>query len=50
MFEIWNDPTATDNEIKECQGDYIGCEICRYQEKCFRLKYNEIEEIERKKN
>lgn len=50
MFEIWNDPTATNNEIKECQGDYIGCEICCHQEKCLRLKYNEIEEIKKGEN
>lgn len=47
MFGIWNDSAATDNEIKECKGDYIGCEICRYQEKCLKLKYNKIEEIEK---
>ena len=36
MDEIWY-RTASDEEIAKCQGDYIGCEICRNQKRCFEL-------------
>lgn len=36
MDEIWY-RKASDEEIAKCQGDYIGCEICRNQKRCFEL-------------
>ncbi len=36
MDEIWY-RTASDEEIANCPGDYIGCEICRNQKRCFEL-------------
>lgn len=36
MNEIWY-RTASDEEITECPGDYIGCEICQNQKRCCEL-------------
>lgn len=46
MFEPWHEK-LTDKEIKECHGDYIGCEICRNQSRCLELA---LQEIKGKKN
>lgn len=49
MFEPWHEK-LTDKEIKECHGDYIGCEICRNQSRCLELALQEIKEIQSKKS
>ena len=43
MNEIW-DYIATDKEIIECNGDYIGCEICRNVKRCLELKLKKLEQ------
>lgn len=52
-MEIWYDKSATDQEIKECRGDYIGCEICVNAGRCFSLlleKLNKVSEGMRKED
>lgn len=44
MERVWDMWDASDKEIEECEGDYIGCEICRYQDKCFELKMDKLSE------
>lgn len=50
MDEIWY-RKASDEEIARCPGDYIGCEICQNQKRCFELLaqrlQNAIDEKER---
>lgn len=41
MKDSWYN-NLTDEEIKECKGDYIGCEICRNAERCIELKFGEL--------
>ena len=51
IMEIWYDKSVTDQEIKECHGDYIGCEICVNAGRCFSLlleKLNKVSEGMRK--
>ena len=43
MFGIWNDPEAKDKDIKNCLGDYIGCEVCIHKEKCFSFLKEKLE-------
>lgn len=26
------------DDVKDCPGDYIDCEICRFQDQCFEMK------------
>lgn len=44
MYEIW-EHNATDEEIAECDGDYIGCEICRHKKRCLKLKLEQLEQV-----
>ena len=37
MYEPW-DHKMTDQEIKKCPGDYIGCEICKNINRCLDIK------------
>ena len=43
MFGIWSNPEATDEDIKTCWGDYIGCEVCIHKEKCFSFLKEKLE-------
>lgn len=45
-YKLWEQHSATDEEIAACEGDYIGCEICRWSKRCAMLLYKKIEEIE----
>ena len=47
MYEIWYDSQATDEEISNCQGDYIGCEICRNQKRCVKLMLDRLNNIQK---
>lgn len=40
--EPWHEH-LTDKEIKKCEGDYIGCEICRNKNRCNQIKLEELE-------
>lgn len=42
MYEIWY-RTASDEEIAGCPGDYIGCEICQNQKRCFELQAQRLQ-------
>lgn len=39
---IYYEPSATDEEIKNCEGDYIGCEICRFQARCLQMTLEDL--------
>lgn len=45
-YKLWEHYTATDEEITACEGDYIGCEICRWRKRCAMLLYKKIGKIE----
>lgn len=45
-YKLWEQHSATDKEIVACEGDYIGCEICRWSKRCAMLLNKKIEEIE----
>ena len=52
-MEIWYNKSAIDQEIKECHGDYIGCEICVNARRCLSLpleKLNKVREDRRKED
>lgn len=42
--DIWYNPKATDEEIAECRGDYIGCEICCNVKRCFGMLSAKLED------
>jgi hypothetical protein len=42
-MKVYEQPSATDDEIRKCQGDYIGCEICRYADRCIGIKLKRID-------
>lgn len=42
MMEIWNENKLTDEDIKSCQGDYYGCEICQHHERCAIMKIEKL--------
>ena len=44
-MEIWYDKSATDQEIKDCRGDYIGCEICVNAGRGFLLLLEKINKV-----
>ena len=46
---IWYDTNATDEEIRNCQGDYIGCEICPNMKRCFELMLERLDKVVQKK-
>lgn len=33
------------DDVKDCPGDYIGCEICRYAEECLQMRLNKINNV-----
>lgn len=41
---IW-EKNATDEEIKNCSGDYIGCEICRNVGRCNEIVSEEVDAV-----
>lgn len=45
-YKLWEQHSATDEEIAACEGDYIGCEICRWSKRCAMLLSKKIEEVE----
>lgn len=47
-MRIYEKPNATNEEIANCQGDYIGCEICRYADRCIDIKLKRLDEAIRK--
>lgn len=42
MYNIW-EKIASDDEISQCKGDYIGCEICRNSLRCMELLLEQLE-------
>ena len=42
---IYEQPTATNEEIKNCSGDYYGCEICRFACRCIEIKLGELNSL-----
>lgn len=44
MGDIWY-RTASDDEIAECPGDYIGCEICQNQKRCLEMKTQLLQKV-----
>ena len=46
--DIWYNPKATDEEIANCRGDYIGCEICCNVGRCFGMMLKKLDEAIRK--
>ena len=47
-MDIWYNTNATDEEIANCRGDYIGCEICRYANRCIDIKLKRLDEAIRR--
>ena len=47
-MDIWYNSQATDEEIAECRGDYIGCEICCNVKRCFGMLSAKLEDSIRK--
>ena len=47
-MDIWYDTNATDEEIRNCQGDYIGCEICRNAGRCLNMMLERLDKAIRK--
>ena len=47
-MEIYYNPKATDEEIRNCPGDYIGCEICCNAGRCLSLMLKRLDEAIRK--
>lgn len=45
-YKLWEQHSATDKEIAACEGDYIGCEICRWSKRCAMLLIEKLEEYE----
>lgn len=46
-YKLWEQRSATDEEIAACEGDYIGCEICRWSKRCAMLLIEKLEEYEK---
>jgi hypothetical protein len=44
-MKCYNNPIATDEEIRNCPGDYYGCEICPYTETCFGMLLDSLNKI-----
>ena len=47
MDEIWY-RAASDDEVAQCTGDYIGCEICQNQKRCAELMTQRLQKITEK--
>ena len=47
-MEIYYNPKATDEEIANCQGDYIGCEICCNAGRCLNMMLERLDKAIRK--
>ena len=41
-IRTWKKSNATDQDIKNCLGDFIGCTECRYFKRCHELLFEEI--------
>jgi len=39
---IYEQDTATDREISMCEGNYIGCEMCKFKKRCRELSLDEM--------
>lgn len=52
MIPVYDMPSdlVTDEDIKNCIGDYYGCEICRYQDRCFSILDEKLSKIIDKNN
>ena len=48
MNEIWYNTKATDEEIANCHGDYIGCEICCNVDRCLDMMLKKLDKAIRK--
>ena len=47
-MKVYKNPNATEEEIRNCKGDYIGCEICRHVGKCLGFIVERLDEAIRK--
>ena len=47
-MDIYYNPKATDEEIANCKGDYIGCEICCNVGRCMDMILKKLDEAIRK--
>lgn len=47
-MDIYYNPKATDEEIANCKGDYIGCEICCNVGRCMDMTLKKLDEAIRK--
>lgn len=47
-MNLWNylslEYEVTDDDIRSCPGDYIGCEVCKYSNRCSKLLLSMLEE------
>lgn len=41
-IRAWKKSNATDQDIRNCLGDFIGCTECRYFKRCHELLFEEI--------
>ena len=48
-MNVYEKRNATDEEIRNCQGDYIGCEICPNMSRCFALMFERLDKAIQKK-
>ena len=48
MNEVWYNTKATDEEIANCHGDYIGCEICCNVDRCLNMMLKKLDKAIRK--
>ena len=42
---VYEKRNATDEEIRNCRGDYIGCEICPNMHRCFELMLERLDKV-----
>lgn len=44
-MNLWEEhKKPTDDQLKKCQGDYIGCELCPWGGRCIELRIKEVED------
>lgn len=46
---VYENPNATDEEIANCHGDYIGCEICCNVDRCLDMMLKKLDKAIHKK-
>ena len=47
-MEVYEKRNATDEEIRNCRGDYIGCEICPNVGRCLEMMLERLDKAIRK--